>query len=193
MAGIVTPPRLLGKRKVGIDVEDVRSGERRPLAECSGDTDGPSTGAWSFHAAALAWGAAVLQTATPCDVLLIDELGPLELLQGEGWVSALDVLRGSAYRLAVAVVRPELEARLRHLLGAQRVDHKPLDAGHSERSEESHGEMLHSVPWPAARQGRQHDTGFLHGQPPQLMTLAVTRENQDILLGQIAALLGDEA
>ena len=145
VAGVITPPRFQGEGKIGMDVEDVSSGLRRPLAERSGGSDGPCTGAWHFHAAALAWGAAMLQQATPCDVLIVDELGPLELERGEGWASALEVLRGGGYRLALVVVRPELVARLRHLL-----------------------EEL--VP----------------------MTLTVTRENQDTLLGQIVPLLGDK-
>lgn len=41
---------------------------------------------WCFEAAALAWGDAVLQNTPACDLLLIDELGPLEF-RGEGGFS----------------------------------------------------------------------------------------------------------
>ena len=39
---------------------------------------------------------------------LVDELGPLELVRGEGWQAALETLAQGGYRLALVVVRPEL-------------------------------------------------------------------------------------
>ncbi len=124
VAGVLAPPRLADGRKVGLDVEDLRTGQRRPLAEaCAepcrsivGSTDGPATENWHFHAAGLAWGIMVLRRATPCDLLVIDELGPLELIRGQGWMVGLDLLRAGRYRLALVVVRPELLARLKERL-----------------------------------------------------------------------------
>jgi nucleoside-triphosphatase THEP1 len=124
VAGVLTPPRLADGRKVGLDVADLRTGQRRPLAEaCAephrsivGNTDGPAMGSWHFHAAGLAWGTLVLRRATPCDLLVIDELGPLELLRGQGWTVGLDLLWAGRYRLALVVVRPELLARLQERL-----------------------------------------------------------------------------
>ena len=116
LGGILTPPRLDQGLKVGLDVEDVRTGQRRPLAELIGITDGPATGRWRFHAGALAWGTSVLRSATPCDLLIIDELGPLELIRGQGWTIALDVLKTGAYRLALVNVRPALLSRFQEQL-----------------------------------------------------------------------------
>jgi nucleoside-triphosphatase len=124
VAGVLTPPRLTDGRKVGLDVEDMRSGLHRPLAEpCAepsqssvGGTDGPATESWRFHANGLAWGAMVLHHATPCDLLVIDELGPLELVRGEGWKVGLDLLRAGRYRLALVSVRPALLSRLQEQL-----------------------------------------------------------------------------
>lgn len=132
VAGVLAPPRLADGRKVGLDVEDLRTGQRRPLAEACAEpcrsacaehcrsivglTDGPATESWHFHAAGLAWGTMVLRHATPCDLLLIDELGPLELIRGQGWTVGLDLLRAGRYRLALVVVRPELLPRLQERL-----------------------------------------------------------------------------
>jgi len=113
-AGLVCPARLDGTRQMGIDLLDLRTGERRPLAEADDLKDGGGqpaairTPGYRFDAAALAWGAFILDIATPCDLLIVDELGPLELARGEGWVNALDVLRAGRFRLAVVVVRPAL-------------------------------------------------------------------------------------
>ncbi len=119
VAGVLTPSRLVDGRKVSLDVEDVRTTQRRPLAEAcaapqqsSADSaGGPATESWRFYADGLAWGTEVLRHATPCDVLIIDELGPLELVRGQGWVIGLDVLRGGRYRLALVAVRPSLLLR----------------------------------------------------------------------------------
>jgi nucleoside-triphosphatase THEP1 len=116
VAGLLTPPRLANGRKVGMDVQDVRTGRRRPLAEARSGSDpgtGPGTEGWRFDPEGLAWGARLLERATPCDVLIVDELGPLELLHGQGWGIGLDVLRAGGYRLALVVVRPALAARFR--------------------------------------------------------------------------------
>jgi len=107
-AGIVSPARFEGTRKVGIDLLDVRSGECRPLAEADSEPAPLRTLAYRFDVSAIEWGAAVLNAACPCDVLFVDELGPLELIRGQGWVNALDVLKAGQFKLAVAVVRPEL-------------------------------------------------------------------------------------
>jgi len=116
VAGVLTPPRLVNGRKVGLDVIDLRTGQRRPLAEAVAATDGPATGSWHFHAAGLAWGTTILRHATPCDLLIMDELGPLELLRGQGWTVGLDLLHAGRYRLALVVVRPELLPHLQERL-----------------------------------------------------------------------------
>jgi len=117
VAGVLTPPRFAGGCKVGLDVEEIRTGQRRPLAERVGATDGPATENWHFHADGLAWGAMVLRHAAPCDLLVIDELGPLELAQGRGWTVGLDLLRASRHCLALVAVRPALLPLLRERLG----------------------------------------------------------------------------
>jgi len=124
VAGVLTPPRLADGRKVGLDVEDLRTGQRRSLAEAgaepgrsiAGSTDGPATESWHFHADGLVWGTLVLRHATPCDLLVVDELGPLELIRDQGWTVGLDLLRAGRYRLALVVVRPELLPRLQERL-----------------------------------------------------------------------------
>jgi len=107
-AGIISPARIEGGRRVGIDLLDVRSGECRPLAEADGLPGELRTAAFRFDPGAVEWGAGLLNAACPCDVLIVDELGPLELERGQGWANALDVLRNGSFKLAVVVVRPAL-------------------------------------------------------------------------------------
>jgi nucleoside-triphosphatase THEP1 len=117
-AGIICPARLEGGAKVGIDVADVRTGERRRLAEMDGLPARLRVGPYRFDDSAVAWGVDRLESACPCDLLIVDEIGPLEMTRGEGWVNALEVLRRGRYRLAVVVVRPSLVGSVRDALEA---------------------------------------------------------------------------
>lgn len=119
MAGVLTLPLLANGAKIAMEVEDVGTGERRALAEGAAIGEGTANLAWKFDAAGLEWGTQVLRAATPCDVLVIDELGPLELIHDEGWGIAMDLLQAGNYRDALVVVRPGLlenfQTRLKHL------------------------------------------------------------------------------
>jgi nucleoside-triphosphatase THEP1 len=99
----------------GRDVLDVSSGDVRRLTLESDAAQGVDQGRFRFDPRALRWGNAALIQATPCDLLVVDEIGPLELERGGGWINAFDVLRGGDFALALAVVRPELvvQAQLR--------------------------------------------------------------------------------
>lgn len=108
VAGILTTLRRGPSGERGLDVEDIQHRVRRPLAETTGSADGPIIGPWRFHKGGLEWGDAVLARATPCDLLVVDELGPLELVHGTGWAQALPALLSGAYRVGLAVVRPAL-------------------------------------------------------------------------------------
>lgn len=116
-AGIVCPARFDGTHKVGIDLLNVRTDELRPLAEVDDRRTALRTGKYRFHTETMAWGRLCLDTACPCDVLFVDEIGPLELERGQGWTNALDILRASTFGLAVVVVRPHLVDAFRAALG----------------------------------------------------------------------------
>jgi nucleoside-triphosphatase THEP1 len=107
-AGLLSIARFDGARKVGIDLLDLRSGISRPLAEADQQPASLRTEAYRFDADVLDWGAKLLEAALPCEFLVVDELGPLELERNRGWVNALHTLRAGGFRLAVVVVRPEL-------------------------------------------------------------------------------------
>jgi nucleoside-triphosphatase THEP1 len=72
-------------------------------------------GVWYFNLRTLEWGNQVLEISLPCDLLIVDELGPLELTHQMGWRAALDILPLSGYRLALVVIRPELQATARRV------------------------------------------------------------------------------
>jgi nucleoside-triphosphatase THEP1 len=89
-------------------VHNVRTGEERPLARFVDVTGDPLIEHWQFTDEAIAWGEQALCSAVPCDVLIVDELGPLELVYGRGWHAAIGVLQARRCRIALASVRPLL-------------------------------------------------------------------------------------
>jgi nucleoside-triphosphatase len=112
-AGVLSRALFDEEEKVGITLVDVATSAERTLA-LADDEPGPLCwGRYRFVPTTLEWGSDLLTSATPCDLLILDELGPLELILGQGLVSALNVLNQGAFALALVVVRPELLNTLR--------------------------------------------------------------------------------
>lgn len=98
------------------DVYDVRSGDARRLTRDAADESIVVQGRFQFRSKAFDWGREVLARSVPCDLLVVDEIGPLEIERDEGWVVAFDVLEGGSFALALVVVRPELVAQAQRRL-----------------------------------------------------------------------------
>jgi len=76
---------------------------------------------WDFDEKVLEWGSTVFSAACPCDVLFVDELGPLEIERGQGWIEAMDAVRSRLYRTCILVIRPELLPRATALFRVSRI------------------------------------------------------------------------
>ena len=109
VGGVISPAVFEGDKKTAIDVLDLKGGTRKRLAELrtSHQTD-LETQRWSFDSEVVDWGNKILEEAVPCDLLMIDELGPLEFQRGEGWVNGFTVIESGDYSTALIVVRPSL-------------------------------------------------------------------------------------
>ena len=109
VAGIVSPAVFEGDRKIAIDAMDLRSRESRRLAILNGgEKTGLDTRRWSFNPEVVSWGNQVLKNAIPCDLLVVDELGPLEFHHQKGWVMGFSSIESRDYQVAVVVIRPTL-------------------------------------------------------------------------------------
>jgi len=114
VAGVICPPIFDGQNKTGIDLLDLRSSEMRHLARLNlHDADGIQTHRWIFNEDTLRWGNALLGLTTPCNVLIIDELGPLEFDRGLGFTNALTALDAGNFAYALVVIRPSLLEKAR--------------------------------------------------------------------------------
>ncbi len=109
IAGVLSPPILESDEKVGINIVDLSTNQRKRLAKTREEgMDGPQTIRWAFNEEALAWGNAVLGSVSSCDLLIVDELGPLEFERNEGWMNGFSAVDAGEYKFAVIVVRPQL-------------------------------------------------------------------------------------
>ncbi|HEY8532226.1 MAG TPA: nucleoside-triphosphatase [Limnochorda sp.] len=97
-AGTEAPPAWgvpSGERLV---VTDLRSGRQALLGVWTGCR-------WVMREEGFALGHAALAAAVPCDLLIIDEIGRMELCHGQGWIESFNLLARGVFRQAVVTVR----------------------------------------------------------------------------------------
>jgi nucleoside-triphosphatase THEP1 len=117
-AGLWAPAHVVDGRKAGIQAMDLSSGERRLLARVTADEAGERVGRYAFDPAVIAWANGILAAAVAAqpDLLVIDEIGPLELERGGGLAPVLEPLAAGRLSRALVVVRAwllnTLQARL---------------------------------------------------------------------------------
>jgi nucleoside-triphosphatase len=109
--------------KEGIKLLDPRTGDERLLASILNPLGGPQVGAYHMSLDTLEWGAGLALKALQEGVglVLIDEIGPLELSRGEGFAGVLPALYASIDSDCLVVVRPELIDDLERRLKAGQV------------------------------------------------------------------------
>jgi nucleoside-triphosphatase THEP1 len=112
VAGLLSPARIEDGKKIGILVEDLRNGEQHPLAYTTPQPQANlKLGQWFFDQQVLHWGRGVLTDSSPCDLLIVDELGPLEFKANDGLWTAFTIISAGDYRLGCVVIRPSLLAQ----------------------------------------------------------------------------------
>ena len=108
VGGVLSRPVLLEGRKVGIDLLDLITGEERRLSNPrTANSQGLTTQRWHFDTQTLSWANRVLLELPMCDIVIIDELGPLEFSRGEGLQEGLRIVDGHRFPELYVVVRPE--------------------------------------------------------------------------------------
>lgn len=104
-AGIISPAVYDEDLKTAFYTMDADTMEQRI---CGTHRPGAGTiGHWHMDPDVLAWGNELLKHSCPCDLLFIDELGPLELDKHQGYTAAFEVLRTGKFETAYVVIRPE--------------------------------------------------------------------------------------
>jgi len=118
VAGFVQPAILEDGEKVGFSLQDVASGEIVELARRVAPGDGKFGTSFEFFDEGFELGRRALSKIPPGAVLVLDELGPVELRGGGHWPAVERALRSSAIGALVVVVRRTLVPALVEALDA---------------------------------------------------------------------------
>lgn len=97
--GILTTPLVdQAGQRLGFTLLNLATAEQCELARVDRDYGGPSVGPFHFDPVVLQWGYDIVTRAVAdgCDLLIVDEIGRLELEQSTGFSGLLDVLAASA-------------------------------------------------------------------------------------------------
>ena len=94
-------------RNEDIIIEDVQTGETKDLASVSNIYRGPRTGKYSFNPEGIEFGIRAIDRGIASDILLVDELGHLEL-RGEGFVKVIEHITAGKVKNCIMVIRKEL-------------------------------------------------------------------------------------
>jgi nucleoside-triphosphatase THEP1 len=125
VGGVITERSEAGSDREAVDVA---TGARRPFGRQGQAGEAPSaapaqgvedplTPSWRYDDDVFRWGNEVFARDGDREVLLVDELGPVELLGGRGWTRPLERLAAGDFQTAVVVCRPGLLDRLSTLVG----------------------------------------------------------------------------
>ncbi len=100
--GIITPKTTQGD----IIIEDIQTARTMTLATLRKIYQGPSIGKYYFNQTGIEFGIRAIDTAKESSVLLIDEVGPLEL-SGGGFAQALVSNNINEFKNSILVIRRE--------------------------------------------------------------------------------------
>lgn len=129
VAGFVQPAIVNGSRKIGFRLRDVATGDEVPLAQRVATGSGSHGTSFEFDPAGFELAVRALARARDGSLLVIDELGPVEL-RGDGhWPAVRRAVASVALRAVVVVVRPSLVPSLLEALDAADVVVVDLESG----------------------------------------------------------------
>lgn len=105
--GILTHKVIDKGEIIGIEVEDIQSGKKSPLASTREIYQGPRTGKYFFNPGGIKSGIEAIAKGVSSDLLIIDEIGFLEW-RGEGFAYALESVKSEKVKKSILVVRTGL-------------------------------------------------------------------------------------
>ncbi len=113
VGGILSPVVWMDSKRIGYDVINIQNGKRVPLCRNEPDGTGIKIGEWIFRDDGIQFGQTALDPSSliPCDLVIIDEVGPLEL-DNKVWATSIDQLIHSSTCPIILVVREHLIERV---------------------------------------------------------------------------------
>jgi nucleoside-triphosphatase THEP1 len=105
--GFLSVAVLDGQGRTEYDLLDLKEGRRLPFLRRTGEPEEERTGPFFFVGRTLELARAVIRRAAPGELLIVDEVGPLELQGGGLWPALAEVLFKPDMR-TILVVREEI-------------------------------------------------------------------------------------
>lgn len=124
--GLISIPVFKNNRKIAINLQNLENGSTYPLASRSDVRNGEETvGDWLFNEDTLEMGNVILEQIQSCQVLIIDELGPMEFNSHQGLNNAFELIQSGNFDLACVVVRPALISKAQAIWPSAEVFYVP--------------------------------------------------------------------
>ena len=90
-----------------IVIKDIQAGETRILASTSNIYQGPRTAKYFFNPEGIDFGIEAIDRGTTADILMVDELGPIEL-RGQGFTRVMEQIAAGKVKNCIVVIRKGL-------------------------------------------------------------------------------------
>lgn len=114
IGGILSPAVYQDLSRIGYDVVNIKTNEKKILCRNDIKTEGVKLGDFTFSEEGVLFGNEAVPKAADCNLIVIDEVGPLEL-NGKGWAPSLDmIINNSAFPLLLVVRENILEKTQKH-------------------------------------------------------------------------------
>ena len=128
--GFISPAVFEKTEKTAIKVQWLESDEERILLSSVTSDSQLKFGRWQIHPDAFDWINHKLESLQECKVFMCDEIGPLEVLEGKGWVGALDFVEERKFELALTTFRPSLREYFEQRFQNMTIYNLDLPGGH---------------------------------------------------------------
>ena len=106
--GVFSPAVFEDGLKIGIGVKLLPGMQTRVLARLATAGDTQVFGKWKLNLESIAWARAHLLDLQPADLWIIDEIGPLEIVNGQGWADILPLIPGLPAKKVLVTFRKTL-------------------------------------------------------------------------------------
>ena len=108
LGGVIAPGVWDGDEKTGIDSILLPSEELVHLAIRKPDFSEGYSRKWKFSDEAVSKINEHLGTLRNCDHVIIDEIGPLEIIKKQGFINALKIVEDAKFENVLVAIRPSL-------------------------------------------------------------------------------------
>ena len=98
-----------------IVIQDLLTGKKKTLASPNIEYQGPRTIKYSFNPNGIQFGIRAIDRGISSDIILIDEIGHLEL-RGEGFINVLRLIESGKFKNCIIVIQRKLLSRFLPLL-----------------------------------------------------------------------------